>query len=103
MVKQCDKGAGVIILNYQDYIKAGEEHLKQTINDDTRNQKHLYKKISDASFIEAKTKLQSLLMSGFENEIISKEELESMSLKAKQCPSSIAISKSTRTMIISPL
>ena len=65
--KQCDKGAGVIILDYQDYIKAGEEHLKQTIDDDTGNQKPL------------------------------------KPLKAKQCPSSIAISKSTRTMIIFPL
>ena len=47
----------------------------------------LYKKISDKNCIEAKIKLQALLMSGFENEIISKEELEAM------CPENKTMSK----------
>ena len=70
-------------MDYQDYIKARDEHLKQTIDDDTGNKKPLDKKISDTNFIEAKTKLQALLISGFDNEIISKEEFESMYPESK--------------------
>ena len=30
VIKQCDKGAGIIILNYDDYIKSCNEHLEIT-------------------------------------------------------------------------
>ena len=28
MIKQCDKGAGIMILNFQDYIEACDKHLE---------------------------------------------------------------------------
>ena len=30
VIKQCDKGAGIIVLNYDDYIKSCTEHLETT-------------------------------------------------------------------------
>ena len=32
VIKQCDKGAGIIILNHDDYIKSCNEHLEMTRN-----------------------------------------------------------------------
>ena len=87
VVKQCDKGAGVMIMDHKDYVKAAEEHLKETISDETGNTKPLYKKISDNSFDKAKIQLQNLLMSGYDNDIISKQELEAM------CPEGKTMSK----------
>ena len=87
VIKQCDKGAGLIILNHIDYVKAAEKHLDESLKDVDGNIKPLYKKVNINHFDEAKVKLNSLLMSGFDNEIISKTELEAM------CPDSKTMSK----------
>ena len=87
VIKQCDKGAGIIIMDHKDYVKAAEEHLKETIVNAEGNEKPLYTKVNDNLFNEAKNKLQALLMSGFDNDIISKQELEAM------CPESKTMSK----------
>ena len=87
VIKQCDKGAGLIILNHSDYVKAAEKHLDESLKDEDGNIKALYKKVKINHFDEAKLKLNNLLMSGFDNEIISKTELEAM------CPDSKTMSK----------
>ena len=83
VIKQCDKGAGIIIMDHKDYVKAAEKHLHETIVDAKGNKKPLYTKVNDNFFNEAKNKLQALLMSGFDNEIISKQELETMCPEGK--------------------
>ena len=35
VIKQCDKGAGLIILNFEDYMTAANKHLKETMVDET--------------------------------------------------------------------
>ena len=30
VIKRCDNGAGIIVLNFKDYIKAAETHLNST-------------------------------------------------------------------------
>jgi hypothetical protein len=74
-------------MDHKDYVKAAEEHLKETIVNAEGNEKPLYTKVNDNLFNEAKNKLQALLMSGFDNDIISKQELEAM------CPESKTMSK----------
>ena len=77
-IKQCDKGAGIIVLNFVDYIKACTEHLegKQTYEDGTTKQ--YYKKEDEAKYYEAESKLKEVLEEGLDNGIISKEEFSAM-------------------------
>ena len=56
VIKQCDKGAGIIIMDHKDYVKAAEEHLQETIVNAKGNEKPLYTKVNDNLFNEAKTK-----------------------------------------------
>ena len=39
VIKQCDKGAGLVILNFDDYMKAAENHLSETKGDEEGNYK----------------------------------------------------------------
>ena len=78
VIKQCDKGAGVIILNFEDYMKAANEHLKEKIKDKDGNEKPYYKQVNESKFEEAKDKLLQLLQTGYDNEIISKQEFDAM-------------------------
>ena len=61
--------------------------MKETIIKSEGKEKPLYTRVSENFFNEAKIKLQSLLISGFDNEIISKQELDAM------CPESKTMSK----------
>ena len=44
VIKQCDKGAVIIIMNHNDYVKAAEKHLEESIKDCAGNVRPLYKK-----------------------------------------------------------
>ena len=86
-LKQCDKGAGLVILNFQDYMKSAEEHLAETMESEEGIQKPYYKEVIEADFDKAKNNILSLLQSDYDNEIISKDEFEAM------CPDSKTASK----------
>ena len=43
IIKPCDKGAGVLILDFGDYMKACKEHLEVEQNDDEGNTHKYYK------------------------------------------------------------
>ena len=87
VIKQCDKGAGIMIMDFDDYKKSAEEHLVETMEDNDGNQKSYYKKVTETALEIAKDKILKLLQSGFDNEIISKQEYEAM------CPESKTPSK----------
>ena len=87
IIKQCDKGAGIIVLNYEDYINACNEHLKESMKDHDGTIKQYYKKVNQTVLEEAKNKILRHIQSGYDNEIISKPEFEAM------CPESKKASK----------
>ena len=78
MIKQCDKGARVMIMDFDDYMKAAKEHLKETIEVKDGINKPYYEKVNEGDLVKAKQKITELLQSGYDNEIISKQELEAM-------------------------
>ena len=78
VIKQCDKGAGIMVVNFEDYIKTANEHLAETLKDGEGNEKPYYKKVTEQAMERAKEKITKLLQSGFDNEIISKTELDAM-------------------------
>ena len=83
-IKQCDKGAGIMVLDFEEYLKACGEHLedKQTFEDGTT--KKYYKKVSETDLEHAKNKLQIIIDEGYDNEILSKEEYQAMCPEGKK-------------------
>ena len=78
MIKQCDKGAGVLIMEFDDYMNAAKEHLEETMEVKDRINKPYYERVNEGDLVKAKQKITELLQSGYFNEIISKQELEAM-------------------------
>ena len=73
VIKQCDKGAGLIILDFDEYVKACEEHLHST-----QDNRPYYVEIEEKHVEEAKHKVLNLLEEGLDNGFISKEEYHAM-------------------------
>ena len=63
VIKACDKGAGIIILNFNDYVKACYEHLtsEQTTG------KPYYTLVNEAAIEKARIKINEVIMEGLEN------------------------------------
>ena len=53
MIKQCDKGARIMILNFQDYIEACDKHVEAKQCDIDGNEKPYYKQVDEETFEEA--------------------------------------------------
>ena len=77
-IKPCDKGAGIIILNFTEYIRACEKHLncEQIQSDGSR--KPYYRKVKDDVLDEVRTKINDVVEEAFDNEILTKPEYEAM-------------------------
>ena len=76
MIKRCDKGAGIIILNYNDYIYACNKHLnsKQILEDGSETR--FYTEVQPKLLDKTKNKINLILQEAFQ--IISKDEFEAM-------------------------
>ena len=77
VIKQCDKGAGVIILDHAEYLRSCYNHLSmtQSISGETEN---YYENVDENIFLQAKEKIKEVLDEAFDNEIINKEEHNAM-------------------------
>ena len=70
----CDKGAGIIVLNFEAYMKACHNHLESK----TPDGENYYVPVNQSALTVAKDKLNNLLQEGLENEYISQEEYQIM-------------------------
>ena len=77
-IKPCDKGAGIIILVFTEYIRACEEHLsgEQVQSDGSR--KPYYKKVKEDALEEIRNKVNLVVEEAFDNNILSKIEYDAM-------------------------
>ena len=83
IIKRCDKGAGIIILNFDDYVQAANVHLNSTLNNTDGSISNYYTKVDKTYMEEAKVKLQNVLNEAFDNQMISKEEFSAMNPEGK--------------------
>ena len=60
VVKACDKGAGILILNYNDYLKACYQHLSSK----TADKKNYYRQVDDFETNRAKSRINTVLKEG---------------------------------------
>ena len=79
VVKACDKGAGIIILDFNDYVKACYEHLVS----ETADGQPYYIKVNELEIERAKDDIEKILKEGLEKEILSKSEFDAMSVENK--------------------
>ena len=78
-VKACDKGAGIIILDFKEYMMACYNHLLENQpNQVEENPNKYYKKEDDFALERAKKYIQKTLKEALEENIITKEEYKHM-------------------------
>lgn len=77
-IKKCDKGAGIMILDFEIYMKSCVEHLEEKQENENGETKPYYKKVDQITFEKAQAKLRKILEEGLNNEILSKSEFEAM-------------------------
>ena len=60
VIKECDKGAGIIILNYKDYVKACYEHLLSEKFENGQNRRY-YSEVEDIELEHTKSKIRKVV------------------------------------------
>ena len=73
VVKACDKGAGVIVLNFDDYLRTCYTHLTST-----QAERPYYSEVNNIAIEQAKQKIKHVRDEALEKEIISKGEHHAM-------------------------
>ena len=79
MIKPCDKGAGIMILNFNDYMRSCYEHL---LSKQSETQFY-YKKVEDIELERAKARIKDTLDDALEKNIITEEEFTAMNPEDK--------------------
>ena len=79
IIKPCDKGTELLILDFRSYMKSCYEHLlsKQSL---TQN---YYKKVADLELERAKAKIYNTLEEALNNKVITEEEFRAMNPEDK--------------------
>ena len=80
-IKACDKGAGIIILNFKDYMRACYEHLYSSLENRGELPQNYYKMVDDIFLQRAKIEIISVLQEGFKNRQITDGEFQAMDPK----------------------
>lgn len=74
VIKPCDKGAGIAILNFYDYVKVCLEHLSGL----TQSGDPYYEEVDAWLLLETNNSIFALIEEGYTNKILSKDEYEAM-------------------------
>ena len=84
-LKPADKGAGIVILEFEDYMKSGYEHLNdaQRKPDDTLEK--YYREVDENFLEEAKDTIAKLIEEGYDNDYLTKQEYEALDSHHKGC------------------
>ena len=95
-IKAADKGAGIVILDFKEYMKSCYEHLLSSVPNEKQDKapEMYYKAVNKFALEEAKDKLLNVLEEALEKQIISKEEYNFMNPEEKIQQLFIAILKS---------
>ena len=83
VVKPCDKGAGIIILDFEEYMRACNAHLNSQQLDGNGEYKPFYTKVDESKQDDAKIKLTNLIQEAFDNKIIDENEFLAMNPQDK--------------------
>jgi hypothetical protein len=79
VIKPCDKGAVIIICDYEKYITSCEKELSST----TKNGNKYYKPIPQTDFVEAQKAINATLKTALDTQHISKNKSDAMTATDK--------------------
>ncbi len=80
VIKACDKGAGIIILDYSEYVRACYTHLTSS-----QSEGNPYYTQVDALEVErSKVQIENTLLEALKNNVISQDEFHAMNAKDKE-------------------
>jgi hypothetical protein len=91
IIKPCDKGAGIIVCDYNDYIKEATMHLESKVK--PNSPETYYKEINVKEFESAKNTIDKTLKSAFTRQEITQEEYTQCVQKTRDQESSTNFSK----------
>ena len=77
VIKECDKGAGLIILTFKEYMKACYMHLTEELQTENETLKY-YTPVSDFELDRTADKVTKLLEDALSKAVISKDEFKAM-------------------------
>ena len=78
-IKPCDKGAGVILLNYQDYMDSCYKHLASVQKQEDGTYKKYYQPVDDMKLLDdVKENVNNLLDDALKDKVITEDEKEAM-------------------------
>ena len=80
IIKPCDKGAGIIMLNFSDYMKACYEHLNSEQILENGESRKYYVETNSFTLEVAKAKVRQVLDKAVEDGEVTKEEYDAMNL-----------------------
>ena len=83
IIKKCDKGAGIIVLNFEDYMSAANKHLLSQHELENGDKINFYSKVNTNHVEKVKDNITKILQEAFDNNIINKEEFDAMDPSAK--------------------
>ena len=84
IIKACDKGAGIMILDFDTYLKACYEHLTSTQIQEDGSHKSYYTQIPEFRIERAKTNIKHIIQEGLRQEILSIQEFQEMDPSDKE-------------------
>ena len=84
VIKPCDKGAGIIILDYLVDMRACYEHLTTEKVMNNGDSKQYYLRVNEIELEKTKSKIRNIVQEGLDNKILSKEEYEAMLAEDKE-------------------
>ena len=77
-IKSCDKGAGIIILDFKEYMKAAYSHLSSQQTQSNGSVKKRFLQVDDIMTQRAIAEITAVLEKGLEDNIITQSEFNSM-------------------------
>ena len=78
VIKPADKGAGIVIVNFDDYIETCVNHLSSSQTSSQGEEAQFYQKVDNKDIDNAKLHITKVIQEGFNNEILNKNEYKEM-------------------------
>ena len=78
MIKPCDKGAGILMLDFNVYMKACYDHLLEVQTNGNGEEIKYYEQVGDFEMDRSKRIIKQFLQEGFNSKIKTKEEFNAM-------------------------
>ena len=83
-MKRCDKGAGIIILDFEEYKRACYAHLNSRQTHADGSTSPYYMKVEETALEDAEPKRNDILQEALDNEKITNSEFNAMSRTDKK-------------------